>query len=205
MKYSSFAVETAEQINGQMGVSAAEFVEDLPKPDPASEGKILVASADCKGVPLVKKDAQKVAAFETAKKKPGNRRMATVASVYSVDPHVRKAEDIAAAVFPDDRDPNKIQPKRPKPKTKNTTAHFPHLEDNGDDTQIAISGIFVAMDWIVQQIALRRRVGQVLVVIMDGQESFGRRSNWKSILAGEPSLCWTFFMHCPRDHPWAFG
>jgi len=68
MKYSSFAVETAEQINGQMGVSAAEFVEDLPKPDPASEGKILVASADCKGVPLVKKDAQKVAAFETAKK-----------------------------------------------------------------------------------------------------------------------------------------
>ena len=182
----SFAVETAEQINGQMGVSAGEFVDDLPKPDPASEGKILVASADCKGVPLVKKDAQKVAAFETAKKKPGNRRMATVASVYSVDPHVRKAEDIAAAVFRDDRDPNKIQPKRPKPKNKNTTAHFPHSEDNGDDTQIAISGIFVAMAWIVQQIALRRRVGQVLVVIMDGQESlweaikleivFGRRT-----------------------------
>ncbi len=58
---------------------------------------ILVASADCKGVPLIKEDTAKVAAFETAKKRPGNRRMATVTSAYTVDPHVRTAEQIVAA------------------------------------------------------------------------------------------------------------
>lgn len=54
---------------------------------------------------------------------------------------------------------------------KNTTAHFPSLEDNGDGTQVPISGIVVAMAWIISQIDLRRRIGQVLIVIMDGQES----------------------------------
>ncbi len=68
-----------------MGVDAGEFLDDLPMPSPEKEGELLVASADCKGVPLVNKDAAKVAAFETAKKRPGNRRMASVTSVYSVD------------------------------------------------------------------------------------------------------------------------
>lgn len=95
----SFSVDTAEGINEQMGQAAGRFFEDLPKPDPGSEGKLLVASADCKGVPLVKKDAAKVAAFETAKKNPGNRRMATVAGVYSVAPHVRTAVEITKAKY----------------------------------------------------------------------------------------------------------
>jgi len=64
----------------------------------------------------------------------------TVASVYSVDPHVRKAEDIAAAVFRDDRDPNKIQPKRPKPKNKNTTAHFPSDRVRSDRRRLPTFG-----------------------------------------------------------------
>ncbi|TWU29144.1 hypothetical protein Poly41_67160 [Novipirellula artificiosorum] len=64
----------------------------------------MVATGDCKGVPLVKNDSQKVAAFESAKTNPGNRRMATVASVYSVDPHIRTAEDITAALFRDEPD-----------------------------------------------------------------------------------------------------
>lgn len=85
-----FSVDTSERVNGQLGVAAGEYLGDLPKPDAASEGKLLVATADCKGVPLVKEDCPRVAAFETAKKNPGNRRMATVASVYSVDPHVRR-------------------------------------------------------------------------------------------------------------------
>lgn len=79
-----FSVDTLERINLETGVRAAEFLDDLPKPNPAEEAEFLVASADCKGVPLLKKDSERVKAFETAKKRPGNRRMATVASVYSV-------------------------------------------------------------------------------------------------------------------------
>ena len=128
---SSFSVDTAERINGQMGRSAGEFLADLPLPDAGSEGKLLVATADCKGVPLVKSDCQKVAAFETARKNPGNRRMATVTSVYSVDPHVRTAEEITAALFRDEPDEDSPRKQRPQPQNKNTTAHFPESADNG--------------------------------------------------------------------------
>jgi len=97
----TFSVDTAENINAEIGKEASAFLDDLPKPAPDSEAQLLVVSADCKGVPLVKEDAAKVAAFETAKKNPGNRRMATVASVYTVEPHVRTAEEITAALFRD--------------------------------------------------------------------------------------------------------
>jgi len=138
---SDFSVDTAERVNGNMGRSAGEFLDDLPMPEVGSEAKLLVATADCKGVPLVKDDSEKVAAFETAKKNPGNRRMATVTSVYSVDPNVRTAEDIAAALFRDEPDENADKQPRPKPQNKNTTAHFPELAENAAGGEVAISGI----------------------------------------------------------------
>jgi hypothetical protein len=168
---SNFSVDTAERVNGNMGRSAGEFLSDLPIPEEGSEGKLLVATADCKGVPLVNNDSQKVAAFETAKKNPGNRRMATVTSVYSVDPHVRTAEEIAAALFREQRDENAAKKPRPKPQNKNTTAHFPELADAGEGGELAISGIHVGMAWILEQVLPRRRPGQVLIALMDGQES----------------------------------
>ena len=78
-----FSIDTLEKINQQIGEQAGEYLDDLPSPDPDTETKFLVAQADGKGVPLIKKDVAKVAAFETAKKRPGNRKMATVASVYT--------------------------------------------------------------------------------------------------------------------------
>jgi len=174
--HSDFSVDTAERINGQLGRSAGEFLDDLPVPKPGSEGKLLVATADCKGVPLVKNDSQKVAAFETAKKHPGNRRMATVTSVYSVDPHVRTAEEITAALFRDEREDDSPRTKRPEPRNKNTTAHFPESASDGGGGEVAISGIQVGMAWIIGQIAMRRRSGQVLIALMDGQESL-----WKTM------------------------
>jgi len=172
---SRFSVDTAEQINGQMGVAAGGYMDDLPVPDRQSEGKLLVASCDCKGVPLVKEDAEKIAAFEQAKKNPGDRKMAAAASVYTVEPHVRTAEEVAAAMFRDepveDDDEQQARPKRPRPKNKNTTAHFPQTADDGTGKPFAISAIHVAMAWIIGQVAARRRANQVLVVLMDGQKS----------------------------------
>ena len=168
-----FSVDTAERVNAALGTVAEEFLDDLPKPEPNSEAKLLVASADCKGVPLVKEDSEKVAAFETAKKNPGNRRMATVASVYSVDPHTRTAEEVTAALFRDEPQEEEVPAKRerPRPQNKNTTAHFPEAEDDGNGELVPISGIHVGMAWLIAQIAQRRQAGQVLLVLMDGQES----------------------------------
>ena len=168
---SDFSVDTAERVNGNMGRSAGEFLDDLPMPEAGTEAKLLVATADCKGVPLVKDDSEKVAAFETAKKNPGNRRMATVTSVYSVDPNVRTAEDITAALFRDEPDENAAKQSRPQPQNKNTTAHFPELAEDGEGKETAITGIQVGLAWLAAQVLARRRPGQVLIVLMDGQES----------------------------------
>ena len=141
---SDFSVDTAERVNGNMGCSVGEFLDDLPMPEAGSEAKLLVVTADCKGVPLVKDDSEKVAAFEMAKKNPGEWRMATVTSVYSVDPNVRTAEDITAALFRDEPDENAARQPRPKPQNINTTAHFPELAENAEGGEVAISGIHVA-------------------------------------------------------------
>ena len=99
----NFSIDTLERTNLRVGKDAGRYLSDLPTPKRKDEGKILVATADCKGVPLVKKDAAKVAAFETAKKRPGNRRMATVTSVYSVDQFVRSPQSIIEALFRDEQ------------------------------------------------------------------------------------------------------
>src|SRR5690606_29486525 len=90
---------------------------------------------------------------------------------YTVEPYVRTAEDVTAALFRDEPDENAVKPKRPRPQNKNTTAHFPEMADDGDGGEVPISGIHVAMAWIMGQIIARRRPGQVLIVLMDGQES----------------------------------
>lgn len=169
-----FSVDTLEQINLQMGVDAGEFLDQLPKPDPQNEAKFLVASADCKGVPLLKKDAAKVKAFQTAKKRPGNRRMATVASVYSVDPYHRTADDILDALFrekPVQDDPSIPLAQRPDPKFKHTTAHFPTVAIDGEDEEIPISGIHQGIGWLSSEVSSRRTEDQRLIVLMDGQEA----------------------------------
>ena len=107
-----FSVDTLETTNARLGQQAHEVLADLPQPAPSSEGELLVGSVDGKGVPLVKKSADQVAAFETSKLRPGNRRMAMVASVYTVDRHRRTAEDVIAALFRDSRDPSREQAER---------------------------------------------------------------------------------------------
>ena len=129
-----------------------------------------VASADCKGVPLVKQDAAKAAAFETAKKRPGNRRMATVTSVYSVDRYMRTADSIVAALFREEPDLVTPTAKRPRPQNKNTTAHLPTIEIDGD-VAVRISGIHEGTAWLAGQVESRIGDDQTLVVVMDGQEA----------------------------------
>jgi len=129
----TFSVDTLESVNTQMGQDAERFLSDLPTPPAKEEGEVLVFSSDGKGVPLVREDAAKVAAFETANKRPGNRRMASVASVYSVDRFERTAAEIVAALFRDDRPMDEDLPKRPRPKFKHTTAHFAKQYPDGDE------------------------------------------------------------------------
>ena len=165
------SVAVLENINRAMGAQADRFLDQLPTPAPAEEGAILVTTADGKGVPLVREDAQKVPAFEK-KERPGNRRMATLGCVYSVAPHVRTPEQIVAALF---RDPSVSQPEdRPEPCCKRYRAIFAEASQEGED---AVPSAYRTWTWMTQEVTARHQSGQPVLRLMDGQPSLWEASD----------------------------
>jgi hypothetical protein len=166
------SVDVLENMNRAMGEQADRFLDQLPMPAAAAEGAILVTTSDCKGVPLVRADAQKVPVFEE-KERPGNRRMATLGCVYSVDPYVRTPEQIVAALF---RDPAMAPPAdsadhpadRPEACGKHYRAYFSEAGQKGED---AVPGAYRTWAWIAAEVEARHQPGQPLVCVMDGQLS----------------------------------
>ena len=158
------SVDVLEEINRDMGRQAEQFLDVLPKPPAKKEGKILVASADGKGVPLVKEDAAQVPAFDE-KERPGNRRMATLGSVYTVDPHVRTPEQVLAALF---RDRRVSQPEdRPEPQGKHYRGYFAEPVEPGEE---AAPSAYRTWSWITAEATGRWQPGQVIIRLMDGQQ-----------------------------------
>ncbi|XZE22782.1 hypothetical protein SH449x_003245 [Pirellulaceae bacterium SH449] len=88
-------------------------------------------------------------------------------SAYTVDPHQRTAEDVTDALFREEilEEPMTT---RPEPKNKNTTAHLPLSEDNGDGTTVEITAITVGVSWLAEQVAARRKPGQKLPILQNG-------------------------------------
>jgi hypothetical protein len=165
------SVDTLEKVSRRVADRAETFVQNREAPPPAEEGELLVMTADGKGVPLVKQDAQRLRAFEEKPQRPGNRRMATLAAVYSVDRFVRTPADIVAALFRDefaDTEQTAREP-RPQPQHKRLLARLPAAVDGlGDDL---IPGSILALTWAAREVSLRRRPDQRLVRLMDGQHS----------------------------------
>lgn len=166
---SKFSMSTLEQTTERMGKQADTFLDALPTPDKQTERQILVVSADCKGVPLIKEDSQPVAAFQSARKRPGNRRMATVTSVYTVDPYHRSAEAIIESLFREYKGESE-KPKRPLPTHKHTMAHLPTVFLDEEET-VTVSGIYEGMSWLGVQVDKRHQPNQPCVLLMDGQEA----------------------------------
>lgn len=88
----SLSKDTLERINRRVGEQAEAYLDELPAPPVEHEGELLVVTGDGKGVPLVKPELASVPIFDPDERR-GNRRMATLASVYSVDRFVRRPED----------------------------------------------------------------------------------------------------------------
>lgn len=166
------SVDTLERTNQRVGEQAREYLDALPTPPVKEEGKLLVATADGKGVPLIRDNAQAPPVHGPKPSRPGNRRMATLACVYSVDPYVRSAADVVAALFRDERERDATA--RPQPCHKRMTACFSTLEEAGSEDELLIRGDIRAWTWAAEQIDQRRADGQVLVRLCDGQESLWR-------------------------------
>jgi hypothetical protein len=159
------SVDVLEDINRAMGDQADRFLDQLPTPPAKKEGAILVTTADGKGVPLVKEDAQKVPVFDK-KERPGNRRMATLGCVYTVDPHMRTPEQIVAALFRDDSVPQ--PPDRPEPCFKRYRGYF---AEEGHEGEESIPSAYPTWTWIGKEVKTRHQSGQPIIRLMDGQPS----------------------------------
>lgn len=172
---SRVAVDSLERISQRVGEQAEAFLADLPTPAAQDEGELLVATADGKGVPLVQRDAERIPAFEQ-RERPGNRRMATLGGIYSVDRHVRTGDDILAALFREE--PAQPPSRRPEPVGKSYRGSFTQPCDNGDGTEVLLSGTYDAFRWLREQIDKRRQPDQPIVVLIDGQESLWDAANY---------------------------
>jgi hypothetical protein len=168
------SVAVLEDINRDMGTQAETYLDEhLPEPKASEEGELLILTADGKGVPLVKADAERVPAFDK-KERPGNRRMATLGCLYSVDRFVRTAEQIVAALF---RDTPVEPPKgvRPEPVSKQYRSHFAYQEPGEEP----IGGAMLTWSWLASEAAKRHQLGQPIVRLMDGSPTL-----WDSADAG---------------------
>ncbi len=120
----------------QVAVEAAEdfsaFYEERggAAPRACESGSILTCGIDCKGVPKRKTDQERAAPRKIRLGKGEKRtkkKMATVASVHTTEPHVRTAEQVVANLM--DPDAQKPEESRPRPEGRRLWASVKQSKD----------------------------------------------------------------------------
>lgn len=158
------SVDSLEAMNAQMAEHVTAFREDRPRPDPGTEGEILVTSADGKGIVMRRPaDAPAAAAHRSKGDKASQKRMATVGTAYTVDRYVRTPAEVVAALFRDGPEPAP----RPQPAHKRVWASLPQEDEAG---QVRASPD-VVYDWLLNEVAERNPgLAKEMVHLGDGQE-----------------------------------
>src|SRR5271156_4168500 len=124
------AVKASEDLNREQACDVEPYQNNLPVPEPTEEGPILVVTADCKGVPLVRSALPSEAATETPLpalanqrrgkgEKANKKKMAAVGAVYTIDPFVRTADEVIDEVMR-----KQAAKRRPKPAHKRVRAEL---------------------------------------------------------------------------------
>jgi hypothetical protein len=163
------SVDGLEHSNGQMARRVEAYRLDRPAPAADTEGELLVASADGKGI-VMRRSADDPAPLghRTKGDKASQKQMATVGSVYTVDRHPRTAAEVVAALFRDPREGP--PPPRPRPQHKHVWASLARRDADGETS--GIDRVFGAI--LEEVIARNRRGGQWLrpmLCLCDGQEA----------------------------------
>ena len=163
------SVDSLEHMNQEMAQDATRFL--LGQPAPQEEGEIVVLSADGKGIVMRRQaDDPPPKTHRTKGDKASQKRMATVATVYTVDRYRRTPEQVVSALFRDAPEPTAD---RPKPQHKEVWASLPRDDQPGSGTELAFA-------WMVGELYLRGRAAdKPLVFVSDGQESlWAARQYW---------------------------
>jgi hypothetical protein len=159
------SVDSLEHMNVQMAEQVSHFRENRPRPDPATEGAILVTGGDGKGIVMRRQADDPAPAVHRSKgQKASQKRMATVGTAYTIDRYVRTPEDTLAALFREGPKP----PPRPRPCHKRVWASLPQEDPDGN----VPSSLAIVYDWLLNEVAERNPgLAKEMVHLGDGQES----------------------------------
>jgi hypothetical protein len=158
------SVDTLERGNRQMAKAAPAFRQSQPAPKPKAEGTLLVVTEDNKGVPMVRPvEAAPAGRHRKKGEKANKKQMACIGCVYTVDPHVRTPEELVATLF---RDPDRPREKPPEACQKRYWTALSREEEGR-----TVRGQDEVFQHLRADVALRRRAGQTLVHLSDGQHS----------------------------------
>lgn len=162
------SVDTLEHMNVHMAEHVADFREGRPRPDPATEGDILVTSADGKGIVMRRDaDAPAPAAHRSKGEKASQKQMATVGTAYTVNRYVRTPEEVVAALFRDEPLVHKTPP-RPEPAHKRVWASLTRPDADG----VLRGSQEVVYEWLLNEVAERNPgLHKEMVHLCDGQEA----------------------------------
>jgi len=163
----SLPVDSLERMSRKMAESVEGFRTSLKKPPTKEEGEILVVTADGKGIPMRRPtDQRPVGARRKKGEKANKKQMATLGCVYTVDPKHRTPEDVVEALF---RERAVRRPdESPEPVAQHKRVWSSLTYDEGDTHVDAETEVFA---WMAQEVDSRRRDGQPIVCLMDGQRS----------------------------------
>jgi hypothetical protein len=162
------SVNCLEDIAAAASEHADAYFEQQEPVDPTTEEELLVATSDCKGVPMRQVDAPQkkqdddVPRRKRLKKgeKNGQKRMACVGGVYSVAPFRRTVDEVLNEILRQEK-----QKQRPKPQNKRLRAVLTRQVDGKE-----VNAKDVVFDWLAKEVQQRDLQEQrTVVAIMDGE------------------------------------
>jgi hypothetical protein len=162
------SVNCLEDMAAQASEHAEVYFEQQAPVDAAMEAEIIVATSDCKGVPMRKVDApqrkQKDDMPRAKRLRPGEKngqkRMACVGGVYSVAPFRRTVEDVLDEILRKEK-----QEQRPDPQNKRLRAVLTREVDGQE-----VNAKHVVFDWLAKELQQRDpHEERMVVAIMDGE------------------------------------
>ncbi len=155
---------TLEHMSREVAAHAPAFQDALPVPPPSEEGPLLVVTADGKGVPMRRppQDGPKPHHRRTKGEKANKKQMACVGAVYTIEPFVRKADDILDEVLRDEKAGG-----RPEPQHKHVWAEMTRVVDAVPVN--AKEGLFSRLR--VESAARNKGHDRPVICLMDGERA----------------------------------
>src|SRR3954447_6617590 len=171
------AVKASEDLNREQASDVEVFQDNLPIPEAAVEGPLLVVTADCKGVPLVRKAVQEIEGLPAPGgrgrrgrflgcqrrgkgEKANKKQMAAVGAVYTTKTFAGTADDVIDEVMR-----KEARRRRPSPQDKRVRAEL-------------LVGKVALFLWLAQEVIRRNPQGTKLVIFLsDGERALHDRQS----------------------------